>query len=131
MRLRSFLVLFLALPMAGCMNPYASKFACPDPDNGKCVSMEDAYAESISTRLDPARPRQEADEGDYRDALFGRIAGLLREPETPLVAPPKVMRVLMLPYEGEDNALFMLRYAYIFTEPPRWILADPLEKSRR
>ncbi|MDY0227718.1 MAG: TraV family lipoprotein [Desulfomicrobium apsheronum] len=131
MRLRTMLLLLLVLPMAGCMNPYASKFACPDPDNGKCVSMEDAYTESMASRLDPARPQRQADSSEYQDALLGRIAGLLREPETPVVVPPKVMRVLMLPYEGEGNELFMLRYAYIFTEPPRWVLSDPLQKSQR
>jgi conjugal transfer pilus assembly protein TraV len=131
MQLRFFLLALFALPLAGCMNPYASDFACPDPGNGKCVSMEDAYSESIASRLDPARPKQPTDSSDYEDALYGRITGLLREPETPVVVPPKVMRVLMLPYEGEDNELFMLRYAYIFTEPPRWVLTDPLDRNKR
>ncbi len=126
-----FFLLLLAIPLAGCMNPYASDFACPDPDNGKCMSMKDAYSESIASRLDPARPKPPADNSDYHDALYGRITGLLREPETPVVVPPKVMRVLMLPYEGEDNELFMPRYAYIFTEPPRWVLTDPLDKKER
>ena len=126
MRSRFCLVLLSALSLAGCLNPYASKFSCPDPDNGKCVSMENAYAESMTPRLDPARPQHSETNSFYREALYGRIAGLLTEPETPVVVPPKVMRVLILPYEGEGNELYMLRFTYIFTEPPRWALADSL-----
>jgi conjugal transfer pilus assembly protein TraV len=60
----------------------------------------------------------------YRSALYDRFSGLLKEPQTPVVAPPKVMRVLLLPYTGQDNEFYMLRYVYFFVDKPRWILGD-------
>lgn len=121
-------LLFLALltmPLAGCLNPYASDFNCPETYNGKCVSVSDAYKESRANFFGPA---QGTDPGLYQDTLYDRMAGLLKEPETPMVVPPKVMRVLMLPYEGQDEELYLFRYAYIFTDRPRWVLTDPLDK---
>lgn len=58
----------------------------------------------------------------YRSALYDKFSGLLKEPQTPVVAPPKVMRVLLLPYTGQDNEFYMLRYVYFFVDKPRWIL---------
>jgi len=113
---------FLLLTLSGCLNPYAGDFKCPETDNGKCVSVEDAYHES---RGNPLGMSSQPSTGDYHEALYGRMAGLLKEPETPMVVPSKVMRVLMLPYEGKDEELYLYRYAYIFTDRPRWILADP------
>jgi conjugal transfer pilus assembly protein TraV len=63
---------------------------------------------------------------DYQEALYKELAGLLKEPLTPIVAPPKVMRVLLLPYKGDSNELYMLRYIYFFVEEPKWILGDYL-----
>lgn len=60
----------------------------------------------------------------YRSSLYDRFNGLLKEPQTPIVAPPKVMRVLLLPYTGQDNEFYMLRYVYFFVDKPRWILGD-------
>jgi len=60
----------------------------------------------------------------YRSALFDKFNGLLKEPRTPIVAPPKVMRVLLLPYTGQENEFYMLRYVYFFVDKPRWILGD-------
>lgn len=123
--MKNLLALTLPAVLAGCslLNPYASDFTCPETDNGKCVSVSQAYDES---RADPAAGPGPA-AGGYEDALYGRMAGLLREPEAPLVVPPKVMRVLMLPYEGEEDELYLYRYAYIFTDRPRWLLNDPWE----
>jgi len=60
----------------------------------------------------------------YRAALFDKFTGLLKEPVTPVVAPPKTMRVLLLPYTGQDNEFYMLRYVYFFVDEPRWLLGD-------
>lgn len=60
----------------------------------------------------------------YRSALFEKFNGLLKEPVTPVVAPPKAMRVLLLPYTGQENEFYMLRYVYFFVDEPRWILGD-------
>ena len=124
---RLLLPALLTMMLTGCLNPYAGDFNCPKTDNGKCVSVEDAYYESKGSLLGTqAQPGS----GDYQEALYDRMAGLLKEPETPMVVAPKVMRVLMLPYEGKDEELYLYRYAYIFTDRPRWILTDPLKTSQ-
>lgn len=121
---RLLLSALLIATLSGCLNPYAGDFNCPKTDNGKCVSVEDAYYESKNGFI--GTPGQTSSD-DYQEALYSRMVGLLKQPETPLVAPPKVMRVLMLPYEGKDEELYLYRYAYIFTDRPRWILSDPLK----
>ena len=113
-------LLFLTV---GCL-PYQSKFTCAQMEDGKCFSVETAYIGALNggggatASLSSSEPRNA-----YRDALFDRFAGLLREPETPVIVPPKTMRVLMLPYRGKSNELFMPRYAYVLIGEPIWILA--------
>lgn len=112
---------------AGCL-PYQSNFTCAQMEDGKCVSVETAYKEALNKgggnegAVAPALSSNEP-RNAYRDALFDRFAGLLREPETPVIVPPKTMRVLMLPYRGKSNELFMPRYAYVLIGEPSWVLA--------
>jgi len=142
------------LLLSGCalLNPYESSFSCPETATGKCVSVQTAYKESTATvagkpaeaapeRKDEECKGENADsaclerrkdfarstpspENRYRAALFDKYSGLLKEPVTPVVAPPKTMRVLILPYTGQDNELNMLRYVYFFVDEPRWLLGD-------
>ncbi len=111
--------------LSGCtvMNPYEEDFKCQMTSEGKCVDVETAYYASKDLDGKPTG----AAHGDYEHALYDRISDLLRAPSTPVVVPPKVMRVLMLPYEGKDSELYMLRYAYIFVDRPHWVLTDPLK----
>ena len=84
-----------------------------------------AMAASTSSLALPATGNPEERNYDqYRSALFDKFNGLLKEPNTPIVAPPKVMRVLLLPYTGQENEFYMLRYVYFFVDKPRWILGD-------
>lgn len=136
----------VAMLSMGCaVTPYERNFACPQGDNGKCVSVSDAYAEAIQEgRLKTANPlvleRSGGVQGQamggqpethpeydaYKAGLYRKLLGLLDEPVTPMVAPPKVMRLLLLPYTGGDNELYMLRYAYFFVDSPRWVLGDDI-----
>lgn len=147
------LIVIVMLTMSGCslLNPYESSFSCPDTSKGKCVSVQTAYSESANG----ARPVKEAlvahateDGGSenmtatphplskengtynrYRTALFDKFSGLLKEPVTPVVAPPKTMRVLLLPYTGQDNEFYMLRHVYFFVDEPRWLLGDSVSSG--
>jgi len=141
------LLLVVFVCTAGCgaiFNPYNSKFNCPETDKGKCVSVNTAYEESVR---DPAgagsdeeekgkkgKSEEEERAGEqspgklYEEALFKELTGLIDDPRTPMVAPPRVVRVLLLPYRGENNELFMLRYVYFFVDEHRWILGDYLNK---
>ena len=141
---RLVLLFVLAILLTGCasvLNPYESDFQCPDTDRGKCVSVQDAYGESMKKNyskenkdeVKSEKPKegdalesQDKKNNDYREALYKELAGLLKEPLTPMVAPPKVMRVLLLPYKGDSNELYMIRYVYFFVDGPKWILGDYL-----
>ena len=57
------------------------------------------------------------------------LADLLEAPETPVHNPPRILRVLLLPYKGENNELFMTRYAYLEIEPAEWVLTEVSEKK--
>lgn len=140
-------LLTFAVLLGGCsvLNPYKSEFTCPQKENGKCVGVDNAYYESLtqskgkSERLEPAkkeRPEKAVpkDAGArsgqlYQEEVFRKLTGLLKEPVTPLVAPPKVMRVLLLPYKGESGELFMPRYIYFMADDPRWIMGGYLQEG--
>jgi len=129
---------------SGCsiLNPYRSEFPCPQKENGKCVGVENAYDESLKTgKENPEKPGKTVPEKTtadgsgkrsellYQEEVYRKLAGLLREPVTPLVAPPRVMRVLLLPYRGDGGELFMPRYVYFMAEDPRWIMGGYLQEG--
>jgi len=172
--MRYLTIAVVVLTTASCatfINPYNEDFSCPKTYNGKCVSIAEAYDESVEgvepekeepepapcecwgDEIDcdcaPVKKKEEtveaADrqqkqnsspgsaEDSYRESLYGKLSRLIKEPVTPMVAPPKVLRVLLLPYEGSDNALYMYRYVYFFVDEPRWVLdeaAPTLEDER-
>ena len=140
------------------LNPYESSFSCPETANGTCVSVQTAYRESklpaVSNTAEPVSERKEeacsgenssdsacsdrksglalnssSPESRYRSALFDTFSGLLKEPVTPIVAPPRTMRVLLLPYTGQENEFYMLRYVYFFVDEPRWLLGDTVSSG--
>lgn len=58
------------------------------------------------------------------------LTELLEEPDKPMLAPPKIMRVLMLPYKGESDELFMTRFVYLKLKESQWVLTDISEKAK-
>jgi conjugal transfer pilus assembly protein TraV len=140
------LLLFLGIAIAaalssGCstvgeaINPYSAQFKCEMMENGRCISMTGAYLGSL--QKDPKSgknvngkngkiadpPTAASSETAYQEALFKKLSGLLEEPTTPVIAPPKVMRVLLLPYKAEKD-LFMYRYVYFVVDDYSWVLGD-------
>ena len=66
----------------------------------------------------------------YQESVYKKLSGLLEEPKTPVIAPPKVMRVLLLPYKNEKD-LYMYRYAYFVVDDFRWVLdGNPAMEGR-
>ncbi|MGK7345009.1 MAG: TraV family lipoprotein [Candidatus Nitrospinota bacterium M3_3B_026] len=125
-------VLFMAgMFLSSCatiMNPYNEDFSCPDTDNGKCVGVPEAYDESAN------RPCLECDAGEgdvsparaeYMESLYERLREGISEPAPPAMTAPKVLRVLLLPYEGSGGALYEARYVFMMVDSPRWIMAPP------
>ena len=133
-------ILFSAL--GGCasvINPYSEEFTCPIMESGKCVPIPVAYQESLQQQNLPKdhkitlEEKQTVSHGAfteyspieeaYRDALFEKLTKLLKDPKTPIIAPPKVVRVLILPYQKEGGKdLYSARYIYMIIDDPRWIL---------
>ncbi len=155
-----FILILLILSPAGCagvLNPYSSEFNCPKTYNGKCVSVSEAYRESLQVRehkeeegndpntcegkseecntgqelagQGPSPEDNTAGENRYYEALYKELGGLIKEPVTPLIAPPRAMRVLFLPYKGDRDELYMFRYIYFFVDRPRWVLGDYLTEE--
>jgi len=138
----SFIVILVLSGCAGVMNPYSSDFQCPETDKGKCVSVQTAYREGTGKSSDrttekKASPREERNvQKDipsgaalYQSALYDRLNRLLTRPDSPVVVPPRVMRVLILPYTGDERELYMYRYVYMFVDEPRWLLENLLSGS--
>ena len=133
-------VLSIAL-LASCntvgntINPYKSNFNCPYKESGKCISMTGAYDESRQELAQPTATGKASitptnGEKAYQEGVYKKLSGLLDEPKTPLIAPPKVMRVLLLPYKNERD-LYMYRYAYFVVDDFRWVLdGNPAVEGR-
>lgn len=121
---RAMAALLIPLTLAGCgaaLNPYNENFRCQAPeDSGQCVDTKTAYEEAVG--LGQGAPSKSSKVAESAEAArLSRLSELLREPQTPMIAPPLVLRVLILPYKGNGD-LFMARYAYLQVEPANWVL---------
>lgn len=145
-----------AISACSIVNPYENDFSCPDTFHGKCISVTGAYGDALMQKAESnaekgmdtciggdckdyynetrsSDPEQQGGTVEdrnynaYRTALYARFDKLLREPKTPVVAPPKVMRILFRPYKGSDGEFHMPGYVYFFADDPKWILADSIE----
>lgn len=111
-------------PLEQVVNPYEENFKCTSgEDTGKCVDTPRAYRAARYPQV-PIDPGMSTPEENRHDQRYQMIAALLEEPEKPILQPPKILRVLLLPYEGEGEELFMTRYAYIKVEDSAWILSE-------
>lgn len=65
-------------------------------------------------------------EAAYQDAQYQKLAELIEKPQTPIMKPPKLMRVLMLSYQGPDE-LYMPRYTYLKVEEAQWVFGSDIQ----
>ncbi len=66
---------------------------------------------------------------EYQKAVHKKIATMLKEPNTPLIAPPQVIRILVLPYKGDQSELYMMRYIYLLVDESQWVMGHYLIHS--
>ena len=113
-------------PLENAVNPYEEKFKCrASDDTGKCIDTPNAYKEARYPDIDDPLVSDTSTPGLRKsDQRYQMVAGLLEEPQKPILQPPKIMRVLLLPYEGEGDELFMSRYVYLKVEDSGWILSN-------
>ncbi|MEM4134370.1 MAG: TraV family lipoprotein [Candidatus Micrarchaeia archaeon] len=142
MRKYLFLMFALMLFSYGCastLNPYSGDFTCPQTESGKCVSILEAYQESVgqkrgtilsesssanNTMMSNAVNEYSNYENLYSEALFDRLKQVLVNPKTPIIAPPKVIRIMVLPYTNGQKEFFDSRYIYLVVDDFHWVLHD-------
>jgi conjugal transfer pilus assembly protein TraV len=128
---RPFWILFIILPLLpGCgpvLNPYEENFKCrAKDDTGECIDTPTAYqkARYPETEENVVPPNSDSAQRELQNSRYEIINDLLQEETKPLLQPPKIIRVLLLPYKGEDEELFMSRYVYLKIEDSQWVLTD-------
>lgn len=133
------IVLLLVLCMisaleTGCgkaLNPYHDEFRCKAAeDGGKCVDTPTAYKDARYPTPEPGTPEASVSsaKAEAQDSRYRTLTNLLDDPKAPVLQPPKILRVLLLPYKGESGELFMTRYAYVEVHPADWVLTEIKEK---
>ncbi len=131
--LAGILILLYASGCAGvkdAVNPYEENFRCKAKDSeGKCLDTPTAYKEARLPDGQTNEATSNASQIEAQNSRYNAVTDLLEAPETPVLNPPKILRVLLLPYKGENNELFMTRYAYLEIEPSQWVLTEVSEKK--
>lgn len=143
------------LATAGC-NPYASEFKCgKDTPFGICGSTPEVYSQVVDsprpaenppngevvldtcpdcaksgkpkpTQASPA-PGQPPALTAYEEALLTKEATLLKQPVTPIVVPPPVMRIKFFSMQGETgDVLDMDSYRFVILGKPKFLLGNQL-----
>ena len=119
------------------LNPLVKEQVCEDCEEKEKtkVSNEEKPDEkqmetnpSDKTQGDAATPAVSSAKYDYQDALYKKLTSIIDQPETPLVIPPDVMRVLIPSYTGADNEWFSSRFVYFFVTEPKWAVSAATEE---
>ena len=124
-------------PLENAINPYEENFKCRAEDTGECIDTPTAYEKARYPEPEVDKYIEEKPNTQneshikkltVQDQRYKTLTRLLEKPKKPLLQPPKILRVLLLPYKGEDEELFMTRYVYVKIENSKWILTDLVEK---
>jgi conjugal transfer pilus assembly protein TraV len=148
--------------LGSVMSPYSEKYSCKNSDHGQCVHPEKAYEDAVAgrpSRSDPAVTNDKkllrgqaaapamsgmtakgaaAPVGaylGYKDSVYRELQGLIDQPVTPMLKPPRTVRTLILPYADRQRTdrLYMPRYVFSIVETPAWVvgdyLVDPVQPS--
>lgn len=143
-----------AFLLSGCatlgsvMSPYSEKFSCKNDDHGQCIHPDKAYSDAVAgmaSKSDPAVTRDKSMLGrnkgarsagkaspgafaGYRDSVYRELQGLIDQPVTPMLKPPRSVRTLILPYADRQrpDRLYMPRYVYSVVQRPQWVVGDYL-----
>ena len=128
--------ILILLCISGCagvkdaVNPYEENFRCKAKDSdGKCLDTPTAYREARLPDGQMSEAIPNTSQIEAQNSRYKALTDLLEAPETPVLNPPKILRVLLLPYKGENNELFMTRFAYLEIEPSQWVLTEVSEKK--
>lgn len=152
------LALLASSGLSGCslLAPFDSEFQCErSRDFGRCTDVAGAYKDALGSTIDAPSAEQssgkaekgKSDSADaartredealarnsvnrYKAAEYREMAGLIDQPITPVVTPPKVVRTLMVAYATPEKALFLPRYVYYFVSEGNFVMGDYLNAER-
>ena len=113
------------------VNPYEENFRCKAKDSeGKCLDTPTAYREArLPDGQDIEKNSINISQIEAQNSRYKALTDLLEAPETPVLNQPKILRVLLLPYKGENNELFMTRYEKQEVEHCEGVLTEVSEKK--
>ena len=144
-----------ALPLCACaslFSAYDSDFSCKNSDHGGCAHPLEAYEQARAEEAptfaaapglaasggadkhlehdshDLGRVAQSNDYQSYQDVSYSELGALIGAPQTPVLAPAKTVRTLILPYTDPNSSehLYMPRYVYSVLENARFVLGNYL-----
>ncbi|MDD3816432.1 MAG: type IV conjugative transfer system lipoprotein TraV [Desulfocapsaceae bacterium] len=121
-----------------CSDTKGNKVPCPDATNTPttCTDVEGTVVPCPPATTDESKiivtrvSKTNTNQLTAQSNRYKVLTELLEEPDKPMLAPPKIMRVLMLPYKGESDELFMTRYVYLKLKESQWVLTDISEKAK-
>ncbi len=128
-----------ATDITTCSDTKGNKIPCPEATDGSktsCTDVEGAAIPCPSATTDDSKititkvSKTNINQLTAQNSRYKALTELLEEPDKPMLEPPKIMRVLMLPYKGESDELFMTRYVYLKLIDSQWVLTDISEKVK-
>jgi conjugal transfer pilus assembly protein TraV len=142
-------VLMLLPALSACANMAGldgkSEFACKAPDGVVCTSVSGVYANTVAGTL-PARQADHAQGMASESAVEIQQKGQVDTPRpygaappastapaagTPLLSPPKVLRLWLAPWVDEDGDLHDQAYLYVMWHRGEWQLGHTEAGIRR
>ncbi len=120
------IILVSLLSFFGCLNPYSSKFTCPEGDLGKCQSIDKTYRESYRRNSSHPTEQDENIQNNFSQetSMKQKLSQSVSGEELPLVMPAEVMRIKIMPYRAEPAVLYMGRYVYVIKDRPKFIIEE-------
>ncbi len=136
-------ILLLLPTLSACVNLAGlegkSEFACKAPDGVVCTSVSGVYANALAGALhaqqsqvqsqnpDQAKATREAVEGEPKPYAATVSVTSTPAPGTPLLSPPKVLRLWLAPRLDADGDLHDASYLYVMWHRGEW----QIEHTRR
>lgn len=131
-------ILLLLPTLSACVNLAGlegkSEFACKAPDGVVCTSVSGVYANALAGAL-PAQQSQDQAKSTGTDAAvdepkpYAATVSVTSTPApgTPLLSPPKVLRLWLAPRLDADGDLHDASYLYVMWHRGEW----QIEHTRR
>ncbi len=140
--------LLLLLPaLSACANMAGldgkSEFACRAPDGVVCTSVSGVYANSLGMlpapgSVPPSAAPESTTDADRKHPVdlprpYGATPPASTAPaaDTPLLSPPKVLRLWLAPWVDEDGDLHDQAYLYVLWHRGEWQLGHTEAAIRR